>query len=163
MTNNKKISSLAVEFNKDGKYTVAKSFDSTGKMDSYFDGITTNEFGEITGATQHRADSTLQMSFTTTYDKHLFVGNESKDSAGKVTYRSSEKLNDKNDQEQLTETNINKDSTTTTVTNYKYDGFDEQGHWTQGRTYDDKGKTTRIIKRTITYSRSKNSFKLFVQ
>jgi hypothetical protein len=155
VTNNKKISSLSIELDKDGKYGVAKSFDSTGKMDSYFDGITTNEFGQITGATEHHTDSTLKMSFTSRYENHFFVGNESKDSTGKVTYSSTVKLNDKNDQEQLTENTVNKDSTKTTVTTYKYDGRDEQGNWTQQTTYDDKGKATKIIKRVITYAEKK--------
>jgi len=83
------------------------------------------------------------------------VGGESKDSTGKVTYSSSVKLNDKNDQEQVTETTVDKDSTKTTVTTYKYDGWDEQGNWTQRTTYDDKGKPTKITKRIITYADKK--------
>jgi len=154
MTNNKKTSSMSVDI-ADGKYVRAKAIDSTGKMESYFDSITTNEFGEMTGATERHSNSTVKGSFKSRYNKQFFVGNESKDSTGNVSYRSSVKLNEKNDQEQLTETNISKDSTTTTVTTYKYDGLDEQGNWTQRTTYNDKGKPTKIIKRTIIYADEK--------
>ena len=155
VTMSKKTSSMTVEFDKDRKYSVAKVLDSTGKMDSYFDGITTNEFGEITGATEHHPDGSLKGSFVSTYQNEFFVANESKDSIGKVTYRSSVKLNDKNDQEQVTATTFDKDSSTTTVTTYKYDGWDDHGNWTEQTTYNDKGKATKIIRRTITYADEK--------
>jgi len=156
MTNNKKTSSMTVEIDKDDKYSVAKTFDSADKMDSYYDGITTNEFGQVTSATQHNPDSTLKGSFTSKYEKQFFIGTESKDSTGKVTYASNVKLNDKNDQDQLTETTTNKDSTKTTVTTFKYDGWDDQGNWTQQTTYNDKGKPVKIIKRIITYADKKD-------
>jgi inorganic pyrophosphatase len=44
-----------------------------------------------------------------------------------------------------------KDSTTTKTTTFKYDSYDEQGNWTQRTTFDDKGKATKVIKRTHTY------------
>ena len=155
MTDNKKTSSLTVELDKDQKYHVVRSLDSMDKMDSYYDEIVTNEFGEVTSAKQHHPDSSLKSSFTNNFEKQFYVGGESKDSTGKVTYSSSVKLNDKNDQEQVTETTVDKDSTKTTVTTYKYDGWDEQGNWTQRTTYDDKGKPTKITKRIITYADKK--------
>src|SRR5262249_25178101 len=62
VADNKKQSSLTVDI-KDGKYTDAKSFDSTDKLDSWYDGLTTNEFGQITGGTEHHPDSTVKSSF----------------------------------------------------------------------------------------------------
>jgi len=152
MANNKTASSMTVEIDKDRKYSVAKMLDSTGKTTSYYDSITTNEFGQITGGTEHRPDGSFKGSFVNTYQSHFFVGSESKDSTGKVAYRSSVKLNDKNDQEQLTETNFGKDSATTTLTAYKYSDWDDHGNWLQQTTYNEKGKATKIIRRTITYA-----------
>ncbi|HXL55245.1 MAG TPA: hypothetical protein VN958_03245 [Chitinophagaceae bacterium] len=150
MANGKKTSSLKLEL-KDGKYVLATSFDSTGKMDSYYSNITQNENGQVTGATQYKPDSTLKMSFTNAFDKMYYSGGTSKDSTGKLTYSSTIKLNDKNDQDQLTETTVNKDSSKTTVTTYKYDTWDDQGNWTQQTSYNDKGKIAKVIKRKITY------------
>jgi len=154
MANSKTTSLMTVEA-RDGKYTVAKMLDSTGKMTSYYDSITTNEFGQVTGATEHRPDGSFKGSFVSMYQGHSFVGNESKDSSGRVVYRSSVKLNDKNDQEQVTETNFGKDSATTTATTYKYSDRDDHGNWLQQTTYNDKGKATKIIRRAITYAADK--------
>ena len=63
-------------------------------------------------------------------------------------------MNDKNDQEELSETVATKDSSKTTVTTYKYDNWDEQGNWTQQTTYNDK-EPTKVVKRIITYADKK--------
>jgi hypothetical protein len=34
---------------------------------------------------------------------------------------------------------------------YKYDHYDEKGNWTQRTAYDDKGKPTKVVKRSFTY------------
>src|SRR5258706_569704 len=94
------------------------------------DTYTVDSTGKI-GATQHHPDSSLKMSFTSNFEKQFYIGGESKDSTGKVTYSSKIKLNDKNDQEELTETMVTKDSFKITVTTYKYDGWDDKGNWTQ--------------------------------
>jgi len=46
---------------------------------------------------------------------------------------------------------LEKDSTKTEVVTYKYDATDDKGNWTQRTTYNDKGKATKMVKRTITY------------
>jgi hypothetical protein len=74
-----------------------------------------------------------------------------KDSTGKVKSSSSYKYNDKGEQVEASNTNITKDSTTTTVTKYTYEAHDEMGNWTQRTTWDDKGKATAVTKRTYTY------------
>ena len=88
MTNNKKTSSLTLDFNNDGKYSIARSYDSTGKIDSYYDDITINENGQVTGAKQHHLGSSMKMSFTSNFEKQFYTAGETKDSIGKVTYSS---------------------------------------------------------------------------
>ena len=73
------------------------------------------------------------------------------DSTGKTSYTGSVKLNDKGDPIEETTTTPEKDSTKTEVVTYKYDATDDKGNWTQRTTYNDKGKATKVIKRTITY------------
>ena len=124
--------------------------DSTGKLDVYYDEITTNDFGEVTGAKGHHFDSTIKMSFTNNFDSVYYVGGESKDSVGKTTYSAMLKLDDKRNPTQMEETNVSKDSTTKTTTTYTYDKWDDKGNWTQQSTTEN-GKPKKIIVRTITY------------
>ena len=148
--NNKPFSSMQIQVDSAGHYTLAKSFDSTGKIDAYYDTIESNIYGEVLSAKGHHPDSTLKMTFTNHYDSVFYVGGESKDSVGKLTYSSTVKLNDKKDPEQMQETSVTKDSTTKTSTTYRYDNQDNQGNWTQ-QTITENGKPKKIVKRTITY------------
>ncbi len=148
--NDKPSSSMKITVDSMGKYTSAVSYDSTSKLDVYYDEIGTNEFGEVTGAKGHHADSTMKMSFTNNFDSVYYIGGESKDSVGKVTYSSVLKLDDKKNPVQMDETNVKKDSTTKTTTTYTYDKWDDKGNWTQ-QTTTENGKPKKIIVRTITY------------
>jgi hypothetical protein len=148
--NGKPSSSLKVDVDSSGKYKLAISYDSTGKEDMFYDDIASNDYGQVLSGKGHHPDSTLKMTFTNNFDSVYYVGGESKDSVGKVTYSSTIKLNDKKDPEQMDETNVTKDSTTTTTTNYAYDTWDDKGNWTQ-QTTSEKGKPKKIIIRTITY------------
>jgi len=152
-----KKSSMIIEYDSAGKYSLAKSYDSTGKMDVYYKDITSNKFGEFTGAKGYHPDSTLKMSFNNNYDSIYFIGGDAKDSVGKLTYSSTVKLNDKKDVAKLDETIITmdpktkKDSTKNTSTTYTYDGWDSHGNWTQQTSFNEKGKPTKIVKRVISY------------
>ena len=148
--NSKPLSSMKIMVDSLGKYVLATSFDSTGKEDVFYDEITSNDFGEILGAKGHHADSSLKMTFSNTFDSIYYVGGESKDSVGKLTYSASLKLNDKKDASQMDETNVSKDSTTKTNTTFAYDTWDNQGNWTQ-QTTTENSKPKKIIKRIITY------------
>jgi len=148
--NNKPFSSMKIDIDSLGKYTLVTSFDSTGKTDVFYDEITSNEFGQVLGAKGHHPDSTLKMSFVNKYDSIYYTGGESKDSVGKLTYSSTIQLNDKKDPAQMDETSVTKDSTTNTNTTYAYDTWDDKGNWTQ-QTTSEKGKPKKIIKRLITY------------
>lgn len=150
IANGKKKSSLSVQIDKDGKYNGAQSYDSAGKMDGYYLDLRENEYGAVTTGKMYKADSTLKYSFNNTYDKAIFMGGRT-DSAGKMIYESKVKVNDKGDQVEMISTNVTKDSTTTKKETYTYESYDEQGNWTQRTMYDDKGKATKIVKRTITY------------
>jgi len=142
---------MEIEIDKDGKYSGARELDSAGKLLFYYTGITEDEYGAVTSGTRHKADSSVVGTFKNEYVKGIQVGNSYTDSSGKLVYSSKSELNDKGDIAKTTETNVSKDSTTTTVTTYKYDSMDEQGNWTQRTSYNDKGKATKVTKRTITY------------
>ena len=155
--NDKKKSALVIEYDSVGKYKLAKGYDSTGKMDVYYEDITSNKFGQVTGGKGYHPDSTLKLTFINDYDSIFYVGGTSKDSVGKVTYSNKIELNDKNDAAKSDEKNVTtdpktkKDSTKNTVTTYTYDGWDSHGNWTQQTSINEKGKPTKIVKRIITY------------
>jgi hypothetical protein len=155
--NNEKKSALIIEYDSLGKYSLAKSFDSTGKMDMYYSALTSNQFGEVTGGKAYHTDSTLKMSFISDYDSIYYAGNQSKDSLGKLTYSNKIKFNDKKDPAEMDETTITKDpktktdSTKNTITKYSYAGWDSHGNWTEQTSMNEKGKATKLIKRVITY------------
>ncbi len=140
-----------VDLDADGKIKLAVAIDSNGKDDVYYTAITMNDVGEVTGWKQYDKDSVFRMQGESTYDKHLFLTSTTKDSVGTVKSSSSSKFNDKGEQIEASFTNVGKDSTTTKVTKYTYETHDEMGNWTQRTTWDDKGKATKIDKRTYTY------------
>jgi len=148
--NGKQTSSLTVE-NVNGKPSIARSFDSTNKMDFYYKDITINDYARLTGFKQYKPDSTLKMSMENTYDKQLLTGSVSKDSVGNVTYSSTQKLDDKNNVIESTSKEVRKDSTINKTVKYHYDSFDDKGNWTQRTEIDEKGKPVKVVKRTITY------------
>jgi len=148
--NDKPSSSMKITVDSVGKYASAISYDSTGKLDVYYDKIGTNDFGEVTSATGHHPDSTIKMSFTNNFDSVYYIGGESKDSLGKTTYSAVLKLDEKKNAVQMDETNVKKDSTTKTTTAYAYDKWDDKENWTQQSTTEN-GKPKKIIVRTIAY------------
>ncbi len=151
MKDGKQTFGFAIQIGKDGKYSGAQSKDSAGKTTSYFTNITEDEYGNVTGGSEYKADSSLKSTFAAGFTKGVQTSNTSKDSSGKQTFSYKAELNDKGDVIKSTVTEMPKDSTTTKVTTFKYDSYDEQGNWTQRTTYDDKGKATKVIKRTYTY------------
>lgn len=147
--NDKPLSSMTAELDS-GKYTSATEFDSAGKVSTIYDEIVMNDYGQVVSATGHHADSSLKMSFKNNFDSVYYIGGESKDSVGKVTFSSTIKLDDKRNPVQTDETTVTKDSTTNKSTTYAYDSWDSSGNWTQ-QTVTENGKPAKIVKRTITY------------
>ena len=134
-----------------GNYTGAKAYDSTGKLEYYYTGLTQNDVGEVLTWKQWDKDSVFRAEGESTYDKHLQKGFTMKDSVGVVKNSSVTKYNDKGERIEVANTNVGKDSTTTKVTKYTYDAHDDMGNWTQRTTINDKGVPTKIIKRVYTY------------
>lgn len=148
--NDKKPTSIAIQIDNNGKYSGAQSYDSTGKMESYYTDIKENEYGQVTAWKQYKPDSTLKATWSGEFDKNIWVASTTTDSTGKVngTYKS--KVDDKGNSIEFSSTEVTKDSTINKVITYTYDSFDDVGNWTQ-RTEYEKGKPTKILKRTITY------------
>ena len=117
--------------------------------------ITENEFGEVlTGTEYHPPDNTLKSSFVNNYDKmYYYIGGVGKDSTGKRNFSipTNVKLNDKGDPIEQTTTTVMKDSTKTETLTYKYDSSDDKGNWTQRTEYNEKGKPSKIVKRSYTF------------
>lgn len=134
-----------------GNYIWAGAIDSAGKGDVYYTNITQNEAGEVTGWKQFDKDSVFRQSGESKYDGHKMLESTTKDSVGNVKNTNTAKYNDKGEQTEFSSTRITKDTTTTKVTKYTYETHDEKGNWTQRTTWDDKGKATKIAKRTYTY------------
>lgn len=151
MSGGKKKSSLSIQLNKDGNYDEAQNYDSTGKMDVYYTNITNNEFGHVTGWKSYKPDSTQKSTWSGVFDKNIWVSSTTTDSTGKVNGTYKAKNDEKGNIIEFTSTEVKKDSTTNKMFTYKYDSFDDQGNWTQQTEYDEKGKPTKIVKRTIVY------------
>jgi hypothetical protein len=147
----KVINAFETTLDEKGKFNWAQALDSNGKLDVYYTEITQDENGNVTGWKQFDKDSVFRQSGEGKFDKYLQTSFTMKDSTGKVKSSSSYKYNDKGEQVEVSNTNITKDSTTTTVTKYTYETHDEMGNWTQRTTWDDKGKATAVTKRTYTY------------
>lgn len=136
---------------KDGKYTGGKSYDSTGKQDSYYTDLKTNEYGIVYAGKQHFMNDKIKSTFDMKYDGPNFIGGTATDSTGKTTYTGTIKLNDKGNPSEESSTTLEKGSTKTEVVTYKYDTYDDKDNWTQRTTNNDKGKPTKVAKRTYTY------------
>ena len=142
---------MSIQVDSAGKYSGGQTFDSVGKMTGYYTDLKENEYGIVTDGKYHKPDSSVKMTFTVIYDKGIYLGGSSTDSTGKVVSTTAVKVNDKGDPIEITNINVKKDSTTTEVTSYKYENYDDQGNWLQQTAINDKGKATKIIKRAITY------------
>ncbi len=149
--NGKPFNGFEIQLDKDGKYSGGYETDSSGKKTFFYTGLKEDEYGAVTTGTRHKADSSIDGVFENEYVKGTQVAGRIRDSSGKEVYNSKSELNDKGDVVKTTEMNVGKDSTTNTVTTFTYDSYDPQGNWTQKTTYNEKGKATKVVKRTITY------------
>ncbi|MEO8413296.1 MAG: hypothetical protein ABI472_06535 [Ginsengibacter sp.] len=158
--NNKKTYSLVIEYDSTGKPTIAKTYDSTGKMDAYYTDLGLSKYGKYTSGKEYHLDSTLKLSWENNYDSTHYIGGSGKDSTGKVTYSSTIKLDNLGNPEKMEETAVTKDSATKqdvtkkTTTTYTYGGTDSHGNWTEQTehlTSDDKTKVPHLYKRVMTY------------
>lgn len=149
--NGKKWTSLTLQIDKNGKYTIVQEFDTTGKLTSFYNDLVQDEYGSTTAGTQHNPDSSIKITFASEYNKGTETAATVKDSTGKVTLTYKAELDDKGNIVKSTSVNTVKDSTTTTIRTFKYDSYDDAGNWTQRTTYNDKGKATKVLKRTYTY------------
>ena len=121
-THGKQTFRMEITLDKDGRYIMAKAFDSANKLSSYYKEITQNEYGEVLTGNEYHTDNSLQASFTTTYDNANYTGNTNKDSTGKVKYSVSATLNNKGEPVEVITTTYKKDGTTTTEkVRYRYD------------------------------------------
>ena len=136
---------------KDGKYTGGKSYDSTGKQDSYYTDLKTNEYGIVYAGKQHFMNDKIKSTFDMKYDGPNFIGGTATDSTGKTTYTGTVKLNDKGNPAEESTTTLDKGVTKTEVVTYKYDSNDDKDNWTQRTSYNDKNKPIKVIKRSYTY------------
>lgn len=143
--------SMKVTVDDKGQYTIAQTFDSTGKPDIYYTTIGQNEYGQVLGWKQYDKDSVFRQSGENKFDKGLFMGFTGKDSVGKIKSTSAAKYNEKGEQIEFSNTTITKDSTTVKVNKYTYDAHDDLGNWTQRTEWNDKGKAVKITKRAYTY------------
>jgi len=150
MTDGKQTYRLVTEM-KDGKYTGGKTYDSTGKPDSYYTDLSENEYGIVYAGKQHFMDGRIKATWEAKYDGPIYLSSSSTDSTGKVYNTDTVKVNDKGDPiDEISMTRI-KDSSKIEKTSYKYDSYDDKGNWTQRTTYNEKGKPTKIVKRAFTY------------
>jgi hypothetical protein len=151
MKDGKTNNSIETSMGDKGIYTGALAYDSTGKLEFYYTGLTQNAQGQITGWKQYDKDSVFRAEGANTYDKYKQLSFTMKDSVGKVRNSGTTKYNDKGEQVENSNTNVTKDSTTTTVTKYTYETYDDMGNWTKRTAWNEKGKATKIAKRVYTY------------
>jgi hypothetical protein len=147
----KEVFRLTTEVDNKGNYTGGKTYDSTGKQDSYYTDLKTNEFGIVYAGKQHFMNGKLKSTFDMKYDGSNFLGGTATDSTGKTSYVGTIRLNDKGDAIEEHSTTREKDSTKTQNLTYKYDSFDDKGNWTQRTAHNDKGKPTIMVRRIFTY------------
>ena len=150
MKNGKQFNKLITEV-KDGKYNGGKAYDSTSEQTGYYTDLKQNEYGIVYEGRKHDMNGKVVNTFTMKYDGPHFTGGTSTDSTGKTDYTGSVKLNEKGDPIEESTTTLQKGVSKTEVTTYKYESADEKGNWLQRTTYNDKGKATKILKRTISY------------
>lgn len=144
-------SKLVTELDKDGNYVGGKTFDSTGKQDSYYKDLKQNEYGIVYAGKQYGVNDKIKTEFNMKYDKTHFLGGKSTDSTGKTTYEGTAKVNDKGDMSEEDLTYVENGKTKTEKNTFKYDSYDDKGNWTQRTKYNDKNKPAQVTKRTLTY------------
>lgn len=149
--NGKNSGSFETGIDDKGIYISAVAKDSAGKLDVYYTNLSQNENGQVLTWKQYDKDSVYRQEGESKYDKNLQTGFIMKDSVGKLKSSSAYKYNDKGHQVEVSNTNVTKDSSTTTVTKYTYDTYDEMGNWTQRTAWSDKGKATAVARRNYTY------------
>ena len=132
-------------------YILAKQYDSTGKLEYYYMGLTQNDAGQVLTWKQYDKDSVFRPEAALNYENYQQTGFTMKDSVGKLKSESIMKYNEKGEQIEYISKNVTKDSTTTKVVKYTYDSHDEKGNWTQRTEYDEKGKAVKIVKRVLNY------------
>lgn len=150
-TKDGKTTSFETTVDDKGDYNGGHAYDTSGKLEFYYTGLSVNEHGQVLSWKQWDKDSVFRMEGAATYDKYNQTSSTLKDSVGKVKNSNTTKYNDKGEQAEVSNTNVGKDSTTTTVTKYTYETHDDMGNWTQRTTWNDKGKPTKIVKRTYSY------------
>ena len=148
--NGKPLSIMDLVVDSVGKYSLVTTFDSTGKKDMYYDSLKANELYQVVSGKGHHPDGSLKTTFINHYDSVYYMGGESKDSVGKLTFSSSLKRDDRRNVTHMEETNVTKDSTTHAITDYMYAKWDSQGNPTE-ITIHEKNKKKKIIKCMITY------------
>jgi hypothetical protein len=146
--------SMKVAVNDKGEYTIAQTFDSTGKPDKYYTTASQNEYGQVSSWKEYDKDSVFHQEWEAKYDKSLLVSSNMKDSVGKSKNNYAAKYNDKGEIIESSNTNITKDSTTVKTKKFTYESHDDQGNWTQRTEWDDKGKAVKAIKRTYVYKKA---------
>ena len=151
--NGKTSGSLETAMDDKGMYISAVAKDSAGKLDVYYTNISQNENGQVLGWKQYDKDSVFRQEGESKYDKNLQTSFTMKDSVGKLKSSAAYKYNDKGEQVEVSNTNVTKDSSTTTVTKYTYNTHDEMGNWTERTAWNDKGKATAVARRTYTYKK----------
>jgi hypothetical protein len=144
-------SGFKIQLDSAGKYAAAQELDSAGNVKFFYTNLEEDENGGVTTGKRFKADSSLDGTFYNVYTDGLQTGNSYTDSVGKEVYKSVSELNDKGLIAKTTETEVGKDSTKTTVKTFTYDNFDEAGNWTQRTTYNDEGKATKVVKRSLNY------------
>ncbi len=149
--NGKNSGSFETGIDDKGIYISAVAKDSAGKLDLYYTNLSQNENGQVLTWKQYDKDSVYRQEGESKYDKNLQTSFMMKDSVGKLKSSSAYKYNDKGQQVEVSNTNVTKDSSTTTVTKYTYDTNDEMGNWTQRIAWNDKGKATAVARRNYTY------------
>jgi hypothetical protein len=137
-----------------GQYTGGNAYDSAGKLEFYYTGLSQNEQAQILSWKQWDKDSVYRMEGLATYDKYNQTAFTLKDSVGKVKNSTARKFNDKSELIEEADTNMVKDSAVVTVKKYTYDAYDQTGNWTQRTTLDDKGKATKVVKRVYAYRKA---------
>ncbi|CAN5471685.1 hypothetical protein BH10BAC3_BH10BAC3_02980 [soil metagenome] len=143
---------LTIELDSAGKYIAASHFDSSGKRDLKYDGLTEDMYGNILTGKQYNDSGMLKSTWKNDFTNNMYAGGESTDSTGKVVWKSNGTRNDKGDRITWNTTEVKKDSTISKSYTYTYESYDEQGNWIQ-QTQLEKGKATKVTKRAITYAK----------
>jgi hypothetical protein len=84
-------------------------------------------------------------------DKVNYLGGTYMDSTGKPSFENTAKVNEQGYMVEEIATTREKDTTKTEKKTYTYTNADDKGNWTVQTTYNEKGKPTKIVKRTYTY------------